>query len=169
MKVELSTPSQSSLTPEVQQKLELFDNIQKQVEQNQIQQKSYADNIAKASAKMEKMQLNLADDVSIDFNISEQDRKSIPSFIENMPHWRNEDGSWNHENVVKDAVKIRNFDKMLKIAFEQGKNSGKDEIVKDTKNVNMKPQEAGPQEGKKGPRYEGIDDMLAKRTLKIRR
>jgi hypothetical protein len=54
-----------------------------------------------------------------------------------MPHWRNEDGSWNHRAVVEDGIKIQNFDKMVQLAYEQGLNSGKDELIKETKNTNF--------------------------------
>lgn len=168
-KAELSEPSTSNLTPEVKQKLEFADNIQKQIESNKGQQKEYSDNILKTSLSTESMKLNLSDDLSIDFKISEDDRKAIPSLINEMPHWRNEDGGWNHKAVVDDAIKIKHFDKIVQLAYEQGLNSGTDNIIKDAKNSTLgDPKGVEQGVGKKKPIIEGIDKLLGKQSMKTR-
>lgn len=168
-KVELSKPSTENYTPEVKQKLEFADNIQKQMDANNGQQKEYADNISKVALSSEGMKLNLSDDLNIDFKISDEERKELPTLINDMPHWRNEDGSWNHKAVVDDAIKIKHFDKMLRLAYEQGQNSGKDNIIKDAKNSTLgDPKGAEQSTSKKKGTIEGIDKLLGKQSMKTR-
>jgi len=169
LKVEFETPSTSNLAPEIKQKLEFADNIQKQIDSNKGQQKEYSDSILKTSLSTESMKLNLSDDLSIDFKISEDDRKAIPSLINEMPHWKNEDGGWNHKAVVDDAIKIKHFDKIVQLAYEQGLNSGTDDVIKTAKNSTLgDPKGVEQGSGKKKPIIEGIDKLLGRQSMKTR-
>ena len=136
---------------------------------NSGQQKDYADNISKVALSSEGMNLKLSDDLNIDFKISDEERKELPTLINDMPHWRNEDGSWNHKAVVDDAIKIKHFDKMLRLAYEQGQNSGKDDIIKDAKNSTLgDPKGAEQSTVKKKGKIDGIDKLLGKQSMKTR-
>jgi hypothetical protein len=167
MKAELGEPSQARFTPEVTEQLDFAKNVKQQIEDNQIQQKAYFDNISKAAVSTDSMKLQLSDDLNIDFKISEDDKKTIPSFINEMPHWKTETGEWNHKAVVEDSIKIKHFDKIIKLAYEQGLNSGKDEVIKQAKNTTLgnTPSSASQQgQGTKKPKYEGLDKMLEAQT-----
>ena len=86
-----------------------------------------------------------------------------------MPHWRNEDGSWNHQAVVNDAIKIKHFDDMLKLAYEQGLNSGKEELIAETKNITLDSVNNTPQPNSSAKvQIEGLDDYLGNRGVKLR-
>jgi len=168
-KADLSKPSTSNLAPEIKQKLDFAEDIKKQIEDSEGQQKEYLDNISKIALTTESLNLKLSDDLNLDFKMSEEDRKEIPNLINEMPHWRNSDGSWNHKAVVEDAIKIKHFDSMLKLAYEQGQSSGKDNIIKDAKNSTLgNPQGAEQGTGKRKPIIEGIDKLLGKQTMKTR-
>jgi hypothetical protein len=137
LKTDLGEPNQSSLSPEIREKVELADKIKSQVETNTKAQEDYFKGIKDTAKSVDKMTLNLGEDNKIDFVVSDQIKKSIPDMIDQMPHWKNEDGGWNHKAVVEDGIKIQNFDKMIQLAFEQGQNSGKDSLIRETKNTNL--------------------------------
>ena len=171
LKSELGEPSSATLTPEIKKQLDFAKDIQEQIEANQGQQKEYAEGITKASLSTDSMKLSLSDDLSIDFKVSEEDKKSIPSFINEMPHWRNEDGSWNHKAVVEDSVKIKHFDAMIKLAYEQGLNSGKDDLLKNAKNStlgNTSTMDSQQGQGKKKPVIEDIDRLLGNQGISFK-
>jgi len=159
LKGDLGEPSSFSLTPEIQEQVNFAKEVQQQIEANKGLQEAYYQGISEAAIKAETLPLKLSDDFSIDFKINEEDRKTIPSFINEMPHWRKEDGSWNHEAVVQDSIKIKHFDKMVQLAYEQGLNAGKDELIKETKNTtfgNSNSQSSQQGQGKKKPVYENF-------------
>jgi hypothetical protein len=162
LKVDLGQPSTGDYPTEVKTKLEFAEQIQKQIDANKSQQTEYAQGITSAADSYEAMKLKLSDDLVLDFKVSDTDKKAIPNLINEMPHWRKEDGSWNHQAVVEDAVKIKHFDAMIKLAYEQGLNSGKDTILKDAKNSTLGNVPAGTEQGTgtKKPIIEGIDKML---------
>ena len=171
LKAELSEPSTNYLTPEVKKKLEFAESVQKQLEQDNLDTSEYFKNIKSTALSTEDMKLQLSEELSIDFKLSEEMRAELPKLIDEMPHWRNEDGSWNHQAVVGDAIKIKYFDRMIQLAFEQGQNAGTDGILKNAKNSTLgdpKGQEQGT--GKKKPVIEGfdIDKALGKQSMKFR-
>jgi hypothetical protein len=137
LKVNLGEASTSSLPSELQEKISYADTLKSQIDSNKVMQSDYDNAIKKTALTVDKMTLKLGDDKTIDFLVSEDIRKSIPDTIAQMPHWTNEDGSWNHRAVVEDGLKIQNFDSMIKLAYEQGLNSGKDELIRETKNTNL--------------------------------
>lgn len=137
MKADLGKPSDYTLTPEIRQEVEFAKQMKKQIEDNKVYQTSYNEGITKATVQTESVPLKLSDDFSIDYKISQEDKRSLQSFINEMPHWRNEDGSQNFQEIVKDSVKIKYFDNIVKLAYEQGRNAGKDQVVKDAKNITI--------------------------------
>jgi hypothetical protein len=170
LKVDLGEPSTASFTPEIKKQLEYAKQVQSQIESNQGEQKEYSESITKTALATEGMKLNLSDDLSIDFKISDKDKKGIPQLINEMPHWRTEDGKWNHQAVVQDAIKIKHFDAMVKLAYEQGLNSGKDDLLKKAKNSTLgNPQgNANQPQGTKKPIIDGIDKMLGGQKLSVK-
>lgn len=167
MRAELGEPSTDYLTPEVKEQVNFAKQIQQEILANQEQQKQYAKSISEAAMSTEAMKLNLSDELSIDFKVSEQDRQALPSFIDEMPHWRNEDGSWNHKSVVEDSIKIKYFDDILKLVFQQGVSSGTDDVVKQAKNSTLgSSSSAGANQptGQTKPVIEGIDRILGKQS-----
>jgi hypothetical protein len=169
LKSSLGEPNTSSLPTEIQDKVSFADKIKSQMADNGKMQEDYDTAIKTAALSVERMSLNLDGESSIDFLVSEESRKSIPDTISQMSHWRNEDGSWNHRAVVEDGIKITNFDAMIKLAYEQGQNSGKDGIIRETKNVNLSDtgSSAQPTRSLDRPVYED-EDKGAKQGLKIR-
>ena len=162
LKANLDEPS-NNLTPELRQKVELADKVQERIDQNQKNQDLYNQGLTKAANSLESLKLDLSDDLSIDFKLSEQDRKELPEMINSMPSWINEDGSPNHEAIAKDGAKIRNFDKILKLAYEQGLNSGKDEIIKESKNTTIDKRDSAESHqasSQKGLKFEDDIDQI---------
>lgn len=172
LKQDLGEPSSNLLTPEIKQKLELVDQIQSQIEASKVSQNAYDKMIEQVALSNSGLKLNLDDNLSIDFKLSDEDKKGIPTLINEMPHWRNEDGSWNHQSVVEDAIKIKYFDAMIKLAYEQGLNSGVDDVLKTAKNSTLgnNPNTSGTEQGlgSKKPIIEDIDTILGKQTLKMK-
>lgn len=163
MKADLGEPSENTLTPEIKEQLDFAKQVQEQINTNQEQQKSYIEGITQAALDTDNMKLDLSDDLSINFKISDEDKKDIPSFINEMSHWKTEDGSWNHKEVVQDSIKIKHFNDILKLVYEQGLNSGKDEVIKQAKNStlgNSTSMKGEQSQGQSKAVIEGIDELL---------
>jgi len=169
----LGEVNKASYTPEVQEDLKLANQVKENYKANQEAAKIYSENIYSVTQSTESLKLNLSDDLAIDFKISEDTKKGLPEMISTMPHWKNEDGSWNHESIVQDAIIIKHHKDMIKLAFEQGKNSGGEEIIQQANNTTLS--EPTPmsttQTGKKGVEIEGFDEYVGKSrmTLKFRK
>lgn len=170
LKQELNTPANNFMSDEVKQKVQAFDQFQEQISGQQEAQKSYYEGLVNASSMSDKVKLNISEELSLDYNISEGDRKSIPEFINNMPHWKQEDGSWNHEAVVQDAYKIKYFNQIVKLAYEQGISSGTSDTIKQQNNITLdSPSGANSQDnGKKKPIIEDLDKLIGNQGLKFR-
>ena len=172
LKAKLSDPSENVMTSEVKDKLKFIDGLQAKMEKDTEDNKNYNESLVQASSTTESISLSLTDDLSIDFTLKEESRNALPNLVNEMPHWKNEDGTWNHQAIIRDGAKIQNFDKMIRLAFEQGLNSGEDKIIKEAKNstlgdgkTNRSIQEEG---GKKRPTYENLDKILSGNTMGIK-
>jgi hypothetical protein len=164
MKSQFNEPLPNNVTPEVQKDLELLTNIKKQYEENTKSSDLYNKTIADVSSKLESIPLELADDLTINFKLSEKDRKELPTFTNELPHLKNEDGSWNHEAIVKNAVMMKYQSKLLKIAYEQGQSAGTENVLKKSKNVSFN--ETRPVLTESGDKIEiegGLDAIFGKR------
>lgn len=169
LKGELGQPSEANYTPEVKQKLDFANQVQQQMQTNQTQQAEYTKGITNAALSSEGMKLNLSEGLSIDFKINDADKKSIPKLIDEMPHWRTEDGKWNHQAVVQDAIKIKHFDTMIKLAYQQGLDAGKDDVIKAAKNSTLGiPNGAEQATSSKKPHIEGLDQLLGGQKLTMK-
>lgn len=166
------TPLETSLPDDVKQKVQFADQVQQRIKDSEVANAQYTKGISDAAKVSEGLKLKLSDDLSIDFKISDADKTEIPTLIQEMPHWRTEDGNWNHQAVVNDAIKIKHFDAMIKLAYEQGLNAGKEDVIKKAKNTtlgNDVPVGGEQGQGNKKPLIEGIDKILQKQQgLKMR-
>src|SRR5690606_17252551 len=155
---------------EVLADLELAKQVKGQLQNSQVIQQEYTKGIVNTTNGLNSFKLNLSDTVTLDYKLPEQSKKEIPTLIETMPHWRFEDGSWNHQAVVEDAVKIKHFNDIVKLVYEQGLNAGKEELLSDTKNTTFsQPTPAGANQiGKKGVVIEGVDNYLGQTGIRIK-
>lgn len=155
---------------EVLADLELAKQVKGQLQNSQVMQQEYIKGIVNATNGLNSFKLNLSDTVTLDYKLPEQSKKEIPTLIETMPHWRFEDGSWNHQAVVEDAVKIKHFNDIIKLVYEQGLNAGKEELLSNTKNTTFsQPTPAGANQiGKKGVVIEGVDNYLGQTGIRIK-
>ena len=169
LKSELGEPT-GNLNPEIQEDLNLAKAVKETYAKEQQEKKDYSDNIKLSSSKTENFEIKLNDDLAINFKIPEEGKRELPTLIDTMPHWRNEDGSWNHQAVVNDAIKIKYCDQMLKLAYEQGVNSGEDKIIKEAKNTNFNASDPIAQQNnnKNKVEIEGLDDYLGNKGVKMR-
>jgi hypothetical protein len=167
---ELGNPDQTKYSPEVQQSLDLAEKVKKDYESNKQATSDYQKQIASVTNSVETMKLALSDDLSIDFKVSADSKKAIPEMISTMPHWKNGDGSWNHQAVVNDAIIIKHHKEMVRLAYEQGRNSGEEQIIRQTSNSTLgQPQpHSSDRSGTKGAEIEGLDEFLGKGKNKLR-
>lgn len=125
------------MTEDVKQKLEAFKQIQDQFAQNQKAAEDYNIGIANAAKGMSTLPIKLSDDLSIDFKLSEEQLSTLPETMNEMAHWYNEDGSTNFQAVVSDAIKAQYLNDIVKLAFEQGKSVGAEEVIDDGNNITL--------------------------------
>jgi len=169
LKSDLGKPSEGfGLSEEQKSDLELA----RQYKESQAGQSQavleYSNNVKQASFDLGKVSLKLSDTLSIDYNVSEQTKKELPDFINTMPHWRNADGGMNFKAVAEDSLKIKHFDDIMKIVFEQGLSAGKDEVLKTTNNVNLTEPNRSQVVDTNAPIVEGLDRMFGLTNNKIR-
>lgn len=158
-----------SYPEEVQKELLFAKQVKEQMEANKQQGQSYSEGINKATETLDVFKLSLDDQLTLDFKVPVESKKNIPSFIDTMPHWRNEDGSFNHKNIIEDAVKIRHFDEMVRLAYKQGESAGKESLLKETKNSNFtEAVTADAQTNKGGIEIEGFDNYVGSQGMKLR-
>lgn len=174
LKVQFSEPlpntGQASFTPEVQQDLDLAKQVKLQQVQFQQAQQEYEQGLNAAAMKTEALPIQLSDDLTVNFKVSDETRKVLPNYISEMPHWKNSDGSWNHQAVASDAVKIKHFNEIIKLVYEQGLNAGKEDLSKQANNVTLgttTTMQSQPNDGKKKGKIEDFDKFLGTQTLKI--
>lgn len=165
------TPANTKVSPEIQKDLDLLKEIQTNYNTAKADKKVYGEKISEASLNTNVLPLKLSDDLSLNYNINEQGRKEIPTFINEMSHWKNEDGSWNHSAVVNDGIKLKNFDQIIRLVYEQGVNSGKDSLIEQSKNSTLgapDTQGGSALESQKGAQIEGnISNFTGKRGMTI--
>ena len=168
----LGDPSKAELSPEVKQDLEIAKNFKEYQVKVKQSNKDYNNAIIAKAKEVKSINMELTDDVSLEYKLPEGSEKSLVDMVQEAPHWKNEDGSWNHEAVVRDAAIIANFPKMLKLAYEQGKNSGTDEIIREANNStlgNRAVSEAALPNENKGAVIESLDKYLGKTGMRIRK
>tara|TARA_R110000796_G_scaffold59371_4_gene136841 strand:- start:14224 stop:15459 length:1236 start_codon:yes stop_codon:yes gene_type:complete len=167
---DLGNPTPANYTPEVQQDLDLAKQYKTLVKQNEDANKQYNQNIVSKASELKSIKLDLADGVSLDFKLPEGSDKNLVNHINNAPSWKTEDGNWNHEAIVRDTAIISNYENMLKLAYEQGKNSGADDVIREAKNTTLDSKSSSgsaiPNQNS-GVQIEGLDNYLGKRGMSI--
>ena len=171
LKGELGEASSNLISPEVQKKITFADKVSAKILSSQAEVKEHNTSVRNAASGLDSISLSLTDDLSIDFKIAEADKSRIADNLVNATNLKNEDGTWNNQAIAESGAKLEYFSDMIKLAFEQGKNSGADGIIKDAKNTTLGDNisKGGNQDGggKKGS-IEGIDSILNRKTPKIR-
>lgn len=167
---DLGTLKTDNLAPEVKQDLEIAKQYKNLVKQNEAETAVYNQKISSKASELKSIKMDLAEGVSLDFKLPEGSSKKLVNTIQEAPHWKNADGSWNHDAIVRDAAIIANFNTMLKLAYEQGENSGAEGIIKEANNTTLESRtqssSALPQ-GEKGVQVEGLDNYLGKKGMRI--
>lgn len=167
---DLGNPNPANLTPEHQQDLAIAKEYKELKAQSVVDNKAYSETIANSAAELKTIKLNLAENVSLDYRLPDNHSGEIVKMVQEAPHWKNEDGSWNHQAIVKDAAIVQNMDKMLQLAYEQGKSSGADTVVRETKNITLDRRgsnESALPQGNNGVQIEGLDRYLGNKGMKI--
>jgi hypothetical protein len=167
---DLGDVPQQMFSPEVQQDLKLAKQVKQDYIANQKASEEYNNKISTVAKSVDSLKLSLSDDLTIDFKVSDESKKTLPEMVTTMPHWKNKDGSWNHQSIVEDAIIIKHYKDMIRLAFEQGKNSGEEEIIKQTNNTTLgepTPMSGVPSE-KKGVEIEGFEDFVGKSSMRLR-
>lgn len=131
-----STP-QAVLTQEQTDAIAFAQQVQAQNVDAQANADAYTQGIANASNSLDSIDLKLSDDLTIKYNVPDEVKQGLPKVVAEMPHWYNSDGSFNHENVVKDVAKVTNFEAMVKAAYAQGVAVGKEGQIKVGANITI--------------------------------
>jgi hypothetical protein len=158
-----------TLTSQQQKDLDAYAKIQGNQGSAEANQAQYVQDISKAAMSLEAINLQLSDDLAIKYDVSEGERRTLSKTVTEMPHWYNTDGSLNHAEVVQDGLKIRDFDTIVKKAFEQGLTVGQESKIKADNNITLDLQTppARSEEGqKKGNIDKVIDNIAGKGTKK---
>lgn len=160
-KLELKPTEIAGLTQEQQEAI-TYANTAKTAEATAVtNQSTYEDNLNLAAQNLDTITLNLDESVVIEHKVDDGEKNGLKDYILNVPHWFNQDGSPNHDSIAKDGYKIKNFDSLLKAAFEQGKSIQKEADIKGKGNVNLdtpgQPQSQG--EEKKGNISSVVDKL----------
>ena len=161
----------NALTEQQQKDLDLVAKFKEGQTNAQANQAKYLEDLNTAATSLTALNLKLSDDLTINYDISEGDRRTLPKTITEMPHWYNEDGSVNHSNVVSDGLKVRDFDKIVQKAYEQGLAVGTEAKIKGDRNITIDGKTPLPHsvEGeKKGNVADVIDNIAGKRKSKLR-
>jgi len=156
----VNSSPQAVLTQEQQDAIALAQQVQQQTLTVQQQQEAYNTGIANASTSLDSIDLKLTDDLTIKYNVPVEVKNSLPKAVAEMPHWYNEDGSFNHSNVVKDVALVTNQNAIFKAIFEQGVAVGKEGQIK--KGANITIDGNTPQHVSTGDKKGNVADVVSK-------
>ena len=148
-----------SLTQEQQENLTFAEKFKANLLKTEANQKNYNENLNKAALSLTGLNLKLTDDLNINFDISDGDKKTLPQSISQMPHWKNEDGSINHTAIAEDGVKVLKFNSIMEQVFQQGIAVGKEEIISGKTKTDLTPNTENP--GSPAPKKGNIEQVIA--------
>lgn len=166
----LESQPKSSLSVEEK---ELLDYA-KTVKQNEASLKdknvAYQNSLKEASLKLQAINLDLGEGLTIKHNVAQESTKDLVDYINTMPEWYKEDGSFNHENIARDTYKLKNFDTIIKSAFEQGKNYAIEGKIKENNNISLDPSSINQdnQTKEQGNIKEVVTNLTGKNSSKFR-
>ena len=83
---------------------------------------------------------------TVKYEIDDKDREGISDFMSNgengeawiQKHWMNEDGTINMDKLSDHILKINNYEKHIKIAYNEGLTKGGSKEVKEISNIDFK-------------------------------
>ncbi len=165
-----SKPQDPSLTQEQQDDIAFAQEAKKGQEQSVLDNKTYGEDLNKAALALDGLNLKLTDDLTIKYDIPEGDKKTLAKSILEMPHWHNEDGSINHNNIALDGIKVRNFDSIMDAVLKQGIAIGKEEMIQGKPNskTGLDEQSQGGGETKGGNIKEVVANITGSNKPKLR-
>ena len=166
--VEFQQPNKQALPVEVQKDLELLNQFKSEYSKSTENVKKYQSGIESVAKAVTALPLKLSDQLSIDFKLTDVDKKELPTYISQMSHWRNEDGSDNHGAIVSDAIKIKYFDKIVGLIYEQGLNAGKEQLLNETSNVKIQTRDNAVPTGEKGIKVDQTLDQYFGSSNKLK-
>jgi len=169
-KLELKPVQSQGLTQEQQDAIEFSNSVKTAQAQADTNQLAYENSLNLAAQNLDTIALNLDEGVVIEHKIQDADKNGLKDYILNVPHWFNEDGSPNHSSIASDGYKIKNFDALLKAAFEQGKSVQKEEDIKGKGNITLdgQPKPQGQEGEKKGNIGSVVDKITGSNPNKFR-
>jgi hypothetical protein len=160
-KTTFETPVQPNVPKEYEEAMSFYRDYQDKSTQSQNATKALQEGINSQVESIKSIPLQLSEESSINLNLSKEETQELPKLITETPHWFNQDGSYNYEAIVKDAAKMKHFDRAVKAAYEQGKNEGIELEDKDSRNVDFsKARSTNTAAGNEEIIIEGADDML---------
>jgi len=162
--------SSPNLTQEQQDNLTFAEQVKGNIKQSQIDQKAYNENLNDAALALTGLDLKLSDELTINFDIPDGDKKTLSDSISKMSHWQNEDGSLNHKTIAEDGVKVLKFDSIMEQVYQQGVAVGKEEIISGKTKTDLKPrtEDQGGGEPKKGNIHEVVANLGGNKKGKLR-
>jgi hypothetical protein len=167
--IESQSPT-NQLSQEDSELITFAKSVKEQEAKSSTKKQNYEQSISKASSELEAINLKLEDDVVIQHKVPQESKKALSEFIQEMPDWYNEDGTFNHNNIAKDSYKIQNFDALVKAAYEQGKSVATEGKLKSDNNItldsNVTPQIIGVAE--KGNINEVVSKLTGKKGSNFR-
>lgn len=171
LKSEFDTPIEApaSLSPVEKQKIEYYDQMQAQLDQQKKVQEDYNRGISSTIQSLEAVPIELSEGLSIDFKVPQENKSTLQEYMQ-MKHWFNEDGTYNHRAVVEDSIFVQNKDQILKLAFEQGVAKGKEDSYKEERNITLdgsRPTMENSTSGNNGIVVEGDENFRSDRGMKI--
>ena len=135
----LESQPKSSLSVEEKELLDYAKTVKQKEASLKDQNVSYQNSLKEASLKLQAINLDLGDGLKINHNVAQESKKDLVDYINTMPDWYKEDGSFNHENIARDSYKLKNFDTIIKAAFEQGKSFAIEGKIRENNNISLDP------------------------------
>lgn len=135
----LESQPKSSLSVEEKELLDYAKTVKQKEASLKDQNVAYQNSLKEASLKLQAINLDLGDGLKINHNVAQESKKDLVDYINTMPDWYKEDGSFNHENIARDSYKLKNFDTIIKAAFEQGKSFAIEGKIRENNNISLDP------------------------------
>jgi hypothetical protein len=166
----LESQPKSSLSVEEKELLDYAKTVKQKEASLKDQNVAYQNSLKEASLKLEAINLDLGDGLKIKHNVAQESKKDLVEYINTMPDWYKEDGSFNHENIARDSYKLKNFDSIIKSAFEQGKAYAIEGKIKENNNISLDPNSINQDNETKeqGNIKEVISSLTGKNSSKFR-
>jgi hypothetical protein len=95
---------------------------------------------------IESISFDVGKDKTFEFSLDENTQVEPVTPDEFLGKYKNEDGSWNTELFATHNLVLNNLDKIVAAAAAAQRSEGKEEVVRDLKNVNLEPRENNTQQ-----------------------